>query len=86
MFGEYAENTSEGDFYFNKDAEVEAKRCSLSLTGSLRDPIANSGRCESFFPNGLPDQDCIFEDDRYDDNHQTTKGSLLYRSSLSNVS
>jgi hypothetical protein len=47
----------------NEKGEIEATRCSLNITGRIKSPVSESGKCETFLPNGLPTVDCIFEED-----------------------
>jgi hypothetical protein len=88
VFSESPHKTPENneEFYFNSKGELEASRCSLELTGYLRNPMASSEKCEDFQSNGLPGINCIFEDDVKPQDSNSRVGSLMYRPFLLQVS
>jgi hypothetical protein len=87
VFSEYPHKITENneEFYINPSGQIEATRCGLNLTGSLKDPTVPGEKCEKFSANGLPSSDCIFQDDlkRMDANSKI--GSLMYRYFLDQV-
>ena len=80
---ERPENSKE--FYINPNGEVEATRCSASLSGRIRNASDPDGRCGEFMANGLPSGDCSFEDDVIERDPDARLGSLMYRPSLKHV-
>lgn len=81
MFPEYPLKSLENnqEFYLNENAEIEATRCSLNITGQIKNPSSLTGKCESFSSDGLPSIDCTFEEDLPNHNEDVRIGSLLYR-------
>ena len=87
VFDEISVNNIEnGDFYLNGAGELDVNRCSMNRSGKLRDAYSLDGTCLTFLPNGLPDSNCIFEDDIADEGVNESSGSLMYKSFLPQVS
>ena len=88
VFDEYPHKTVENnqEFYINDKGEIEATRCNLNLRGHIRNTTNKSGKCEKFMPNGLPSNDCNFEDELKERDHHKQVGSLMYRPFLKQVS
>jgi hypothetical protein len=77
---------STNEFYLNHRGEIEATRCSLNLTGRIKNPLKENGVCDEFTMNGLPNRDCIFEDDQSNSKNSNDRfGSLLYKPFLSHL-
>lgn len=87
VFDEHPHKTSENnqEFYINERGEVEATRCAATLTGHVRNASDPRGQCRQFMSNGLPSNDCSFEDDVVERDAQAKVGSLMYRPSLKHV-
>lgn len=86
VFSEYSNKDLENSrqFYINSIGKVEATRCSLELTGSVKNPTKKDEIC-NVFENGLPSEDCIFKDDIKPNNPLNPTGSLLYKPFLTQV-
>lgn len=72
------------EFYLNSRGEVEATRCSLNITGSVKNPFSKRHDCE---PNehGLPKPGCIFDDDIVQNDSNKRMGSLMYKPYLTQL-
>ena len=87
VFDEYPHKTLENnqEFYINQEGEVEATRCTSSLGGQIRNISDPNGKCTHFLSNGLPSNDCNFEDDIVERDSTKNVGSLMYRPSLKHL-
>jgi hypothetical protein len=87
VFNEYPHKIIENneEFYINSKGQIEATRCAMNITGSLKDPTVPNEKCEKFSQNGLPSSDCIFEDDYKRIDPSSKVGSLMYRYFLNQV-
>ncbi|CAF0782079.1 unnamed protein product [Brachionus calyciflorus] len=85
VFPEYPHKTlgNNQEFYLNVKGEIEATRCSLNITGKIKNPTSENGKCDTFLPNGLPSIDCVFEEDP--DNSYFSSASVLNKPSILNV-
>ncbi len=87
VFDEYPHKTLENnqEFYINDKGEIEATRCNINLKGHIRNTSDIFGKCHKFLANGLPSNECNFEDEIKDRNPSESVGSLMYRPFLKQV-
>jgi hypothetical protein len=88
VFNEYPQQNldSKDEFYLNERGEIEATRCSGNLTGRIMNPMKQDGVCKEFTINGLPCDECIYQDDDLKGLDASTKiGSLMYKPFLAQV-
>jgi calcium-activated chloride channel regulator 3/4 len=86
VFDELSSNSNDdGDFYYNSNGEIDANRCTSTISGKLRDAFSQDGNCKTFLPNGLPDSSCVFEDDIFENESGIQFGSLMYKSFLPQI-
>ena len=87
VFNEYPQRNldSNEEFYLNEKGQIEATRCSLNLTGRIRNPLKEDGLCKEFTINGLPNNECIFQDDIKTEEPSLKIGSLMYKPFLAHL-
>ena len=87
VFDEYPHKTLENnaEFYINSRGEVEATRCSINLSGHVKNLTDKSRKCNGLQSNGLPGIDCIFEADVKEFDPKVQLGSLMYKPYLEQV-
>ena len=83
VFDEHSTRNEESEFYVNEKNELDAIRCSTASEGKITDPLF--GPCDKYLPNGLPDPQCIFEDNYEAADSGKTRGSIMYRPFLPTV-
>jgi len=83
-YGVFTEHpTDEEEFYIDSNGNVEVSRCGFNMTGSLRNSLSKSGKCEQFLTNGLPTTECEFKDDQKEAHGKSA--SLMYKPHLNHV-